>query len=111
MGKQRNSSPYEVADQVSEVDSSGHRNDLESPTAAGIDVFLHDLSEYLTYRAIYDLVNPCEDVVCFQLMFDGECPSNMCYVVFATAAEARSALQVVGSFNISGFRAEQCDRV
>ena len=52
-----NLSPHEVAAQASEVDSSGHGNDMDSPAASGREVFLlHDLPEDLTYRAIHDLV-------------------------------------------------------
>ena len=96
-----------MVDQASEVVSSGHSNDLDSPAASGRDVLLlHDLPEDLTYRAIHDLVNPYGDIVCIRLTYDRDCSSNRCYVVFATAAEARSALQAVGSFNVPGLLAE-----
>ena len=91
MGKQRHSSPREVVDQASEVVSFGHSNDLDSPAAGGRDVpLLHDLHEDLTYWAIHDLVKPYGNLVRIWLAYDRDCPSNMCYVVFATAAEAMS---------------------
>ena len=113
MGKQPLFSPREVVDRTSEVVSSGHTNDLYSPAAGGRDVILlHDLLEDLTYMAIHNLVKPYGDIVRIRLKYYRDCPSNRCYVVFATAAEARSALQAVGSFNIPGLHAEKfkkCD--
>ena len=107
MGKQRHSSPREVVDQASEVVFSGHSNDLDSPAAGGRDVLLlHDLPEDFIHRAIHDLVKPYGDIVRILLTYDRDCPSNRCYVAFAMAAEARSALQAVGSFNIPGLHAE-----
>ena len=101
MGKQHHSSPREVVDQASVVVSSGQYNDLNSPAASGRDVLLlHDLPEDLTYRAIHDLVKQYGDIARIRLTYDRDCPSNRCYVVFATAPEARLALQSVGSFNI-----------
>ena len=38
--------------------------------------------------------------------YDEDCPSNRCYVVFATATEARAALKAMGSFNNRGLHAE-----
>ena len=107
MGKQHHSSPREVVDQASVVVSSGQYNDLNSPAASGRDVLLlHDLPEDLTYRAIHDLVKQYGDIARIRLTYDRDCPSNKCYVVFATAPEARLALQAVGSFNIPCFHAE-----
>ena len=86
-----------MADQASDVDSSDHRNNLDSPANGGLNVLLlHDLPEYLTYRAIHDLVKPYGDVVRIRLTRNGNYPSNWCYVVCAMAVEARSALQAVG---------------
>ena len=91
MGKQRHSSPHEVVDQASEVVSSGYSND--SPAASGHDILLlHDLPEGLTYRVNHDLVKLYGDIVCIRLTYDRDCPSNKCYMIFATAAEARLAL-------------------
>ena len=107
MGKLCHSFPREVVDQAFEVVSSRHSNDLDSPAAGGRDgLLLHDLPKDLTYRAIHDLVNLFGDIVRIRLTYDRYCPSNRCYVVFATAAEARLALQAVGSFNIPGLHVE-----
>ena len=96
-----------MVDQASEIVSFGHSNDLDSPAAGGRDVLLlHDLPEDLTYRAIHDFVKPYGDIVRIRLTYGRDCPSNRCYVVFATAAEVGLALQVVGSFKIPGLHAE-----
>ena len=57
-----------------------------------VDVMSSSLPEDLTYRAIHDLVKPCRDIVRVRLTYDRDCPSNKCYMIFATAAEARLAL-------------------
>ena len=69
-------------------------------------LLLHDLLENFTYRAIHDFVKPYGDVVRIRLIYDVDCPSNRCYVFFATATEARSTFQAAGSFNIPGLHAE-----
>ena len=51
-------------------------------------------------------MKPYGEVVHIQLTYDRNCPSNRCYLVFGTAAQAGSALQALGSFNIPGLRAE-----
>ena len=94
MDNQRHSSLREVVDQASEVVSSGHSND--SPADGGRDVLLHDLPEDLTCRTIHDLVKPYGHIVRSRMTYDRDCPCNRCYVVFVTAAEARSALQAMG---------------
>ena len=77
-----------MADQTSEVDSSGHCKDLDLPDADGLDILLlHNLPEYFAYRAIHDLVKPYGDVVSIRVTYDRDCPSNRCYVVFAMAAQ------------------------
>ena len=63
-------------------------------------------SSFSTYLALHDLVKPYGDVIRIRLTYDRDSPSNKCYVVFATAAHSRSAVQAVGSFNIPGLRAE-----
>ena len=51
-------------------------------------------------------MKPYGDVVRILLIYDEDCPSNWCYVVFAMATEVQSAFQSVRSFNIPGLHAE-----
>ena len=73
-----------------------------------VDVMASSCMTFL--RTIHDLVNLYGDIVRIRLTYGRDCPSNRCYVVFATAAEARLALQAVGSFNIPGLHAETSSR-
>ena len=51
-------------------------------------------------------MKPYGDVVRIRQIYDDDCPANRCYVTFATAAEARAALDTVDMFDIPGLCAE-----
>ena len=79
----------------------------ESHLKRGHDVLLfHDLPDHLSYRAIHDLVKPYGNVARIRRVYDDDTPANRCYVAFATAKEAATALRAVGTFGFPGVCAE-----
>lgn len=101
------SSPRVVGDQALEVDHTGLDSVAATPVSKRLDVLLlHDLPEQYSYRAIHDTVKLYGDVTRIRQIYDEDCPTNRCYVTFATAAEARLAFNAVDTFDIPGLRAE-----
>ena len=92
-----------VGDQALEAAQTGPRCVSATPVSGRLDVLLlHDLPGHFSYRAIHDIVKPYGDVVRIRQIYDDDCP----YVTFATAAEARAALDDVDMFDIPNLRAE-----
>ena len=103
MGKDNNhlKHPRVVSGQALEVTSPGPSNGSTTTESGGRDVLLlHDVPGHLSYRAIHDLVKPFGNVCRIRLIYDDDLPTNRCYITFATAKEAESALQSVNTFNI-----------
>ena len=97
--------PRVVDDQALEVTPSGPVPVMQQSDGKDV-LLLHDVPEHLSYRAIHNLVKPFGDVVRIKVVHDDDLPSNRCYIGFATARAAASALHIVGNLDLPDVRAK-----
>ena len=90
-----------IGNQTLEAVQPGLRCVSATPVSKRLDVLLlHDLPGHFSYKSTHDVLKPYGVVVRIRQIYDDDCPVNRCYVTFATAAEAKDALDAVNMFEI-----------